>query len=190
MATLQELEEELNYNPDTGQIFWTRQSRGRRRGKEAGYIWKVKREAISGKAPVQRYRVIALNKEILKAHNIAWLLVHGEMPDGYIVDHRDGDGLNNRLLNLRLIPKEENAKNRATAVNNKSGVTGVSFNRKTGKWQATIQTGGKKEFLGGFEQKADAIAARREAEKRLGFYRRHGRIVQPDRERLKFFHME
>lgn len=51
--------------------------------------------------------------------------------------------------------------------NNKSGVTGVSFDKTRQKWTAHIQCHGKKIFLGRFESIDDAVKARKTAEKEL-----------------------
>ena len=48
---------------------------------------------------------------------------------------------------------------------NTSGATGVWFDKSRGKWCAEIMLKRKKYYLGRYEKKADAIAARKEAEK-------------------------
>lgn len=50
---------------------------------------------------------------------------------------------------------------------NKSGVTGVNWDKTRGKWMAGIRFQGKKYNLGRFENIADAISARKEAEKAI-----------------------
>lgn len=58
--------------------------------------------------------------------------------------------------------KLDGSKMRST---NTSGVTGVWFDQSRGKWRAEIMFKRKKYYLGRYEKKADAIAARKEAEK-------------------------
>lgn len=67
---------------------------------------------------------------------------------GVVVDHIDGDGLNNRRSNLRLVDKSQNAQNAKKSSANTSGFKGVSFNKATGKWEACLRAQGKKRFLG------------------------------------------
>lgn len=61
-----------------------------------------------------------------------------DAPRGTIVDHIDHDGLNNKRSNLRLVTQSQNQQNRPRANrNSKSGVRGVYFHDKRGKWVAT-----------------------------------------------------
>ncbi|TIX43797.1 MAG: hypothetical protein E5V40_01780 [Mesorhizobium sp.] len=56
-----------------------------------------------------------------------------------------------------------------------SGVNGVHWNKKTGKWMARIKMGGKWIYLGIYPKLEDAVAIRRDAEKAYGFNPNHGR---------------
>lgn len=69
-------------------------------------------------------------------------------PDHMEVDHVNGDGLDNRRVNLRLAERSENSRNRKTHINNSSGFKGVYFEKTKGKWRAQIRAGGKKYHLG------------------------------------------
>lgn len=51
--------------------------------------------------------------------------------------------------------------------NNTSGHRGVSLDRETGRWAASITYQGKRRFLGRFERIEDAIAARHDAEQEI-----------------------
>lgn len=80
------------------------------------------------------------------------------------VDHINGNGLDNRRCNLRLVTHSQNQMNRNGPTKNRtSGVRGVSFNKAAGKWVAYIQAEGKHIYLGRFVDKDIAIAARVEA---------------------------
>lgn len=65
------------------------------------------------------------------------------------VDHIDGDGLNNRLSNLRLASVAQNMCNRGKPKNNTSGFKGVIPYR--GRWRATIGFNRKTIYLGDFD---------------------------------------
>lgn len=85
--------------------------------------------------------------------------------DGLEVDHRDGNGLNNRRRgeagNLRLATHAQNQRNQLRPKNNTSGFKGVSLHKQTGKWQAYIMLNHKKRSLGLHvtrEQARDAYA--------------------------------
>ena len=64
--------------------------------------------------------------------------------------------------------------NRTKAANNTSGVTGVGWDRSKTRWVAHIKKNGKYKALGAFRSFAEAVAARKEAEKMFGFHPNHG----------------
>jgi hypothetical protein len=107
-------------------------------------------------------------------HRLIWLWMTGEWPDD--IDHIDGDRQNNKWKNLRSISRQENLKNMGIKSTNTSGVTGVSFNNQSKKWQAYIHSEKRKrKHLGYFESIEDAITARLKAEKKYGYHENHGR---------------
>ena len=67
---------------------------------------------------------------------------------------------------------QENNINRSIQSNNKSGITGVWFDKSRNRWTTELAYGGKTKFRRNFKNLDDAIAARREAEKKyFGEYR-------------------
>jgi len=72
--------------------------------------------------------------------------------DKLIVDHRDGNGLNNQRFNLRFATRRKNASNHylKRLGLSSSKYTGVSWSKKHSKWEAHIKINGKKKFLGLF----------------------------------------
>ena len=74
------------------------------------------------------------------------------------VDHRDGDPLNNRRGNLRVVTNAENAQNRRHA-GGSSRHRGVCWNRQSQKWQAGAKLNGRSFHLGLFDNEEDAAAA-------------------------------
>jgi hypothetical protein len=86
-------------------------------------------------------------------------------PDDMIVDHINGNGLDNRKSNLRIASKEQNALNRGNNKNNTSGRKGVEFDNRNNKWRASIRYKNKLIHLGSYSLIEDAIHERERAEK-------------------------
>lgn len=88
-------------------------------------------------------------------------------PVGVLVDHIDGNTLNNRRSNLRLATYTQNAQNTTRSPANTSGVVGVTWEARKKVWRADISMSGKGKFLGHFDTLEDAVAARRAAAARF-----------------------
>lgn len=73
-----------------------------------------------------------------------------------LVDHIDGNKLNNTRNNLRIATRAENNRNIGMLSNNSSGFKGVTWNKKSKKFQARIKFNNKLIYLGSF---SDAIEA-------------------------------
>lgn len=67
------------------------------------------------------------NGKTLYIHRAIWQIANGEIPVGFVIDHIDGNPLNNSLNNLRCIPTVTNSRNKSRNKRNSSGVTGVRF---------------------------------------------------------------
>ena len=96
-------------------------------------------------------------------HNEIMRRVHGEVKG--IVDHINGDTLDNRRINLRIASGSTQMLNRRRAKNNTSGRVGIR-QRKSGRWQARIMVQGKGEYQS-FDTVEEAIAWREWYEKQL-----------------------
>lgn len=99
-------------------------------------------------------------------------LIVGKPKKGFVIDHINGNGLDNRRKNLRVISHRENTLGKKILrSDNKSGFTGISWNKRDRKWRAQIKTLEGSKNLGSFEKKSDAIKARKSAAKKYyGIY--------------------
>jgi hypothetical protein len=98
-----------------------------------------------------------------------------EMDDGdkRLIDHENGNPLDNRVRNLRFANKAKNGWNRGKPKTNTSGYKGVSWYKKKRKWVAQIVANKKSYYLGLFDTKEEAYAAYCEAA-----YRLHGEFAR------------
>lgn len=69
-------------------------------------------------------------------------------PKGFVIDHINGNGLDNRRSNLRIATCAENTHNQRLSIRSTSGVKGVTWHRTLSKWQAQITFGRTKKCLG------------------------------------------
>ncbi len=89
------------------------------------------------------------------------------LPSASIVDHINGNGLDNREVNLRPCTTAQNGANRTgLAANNTSGVTGVAWHSRDKRWTAHIKAQGRYVYLGSYVDKTQAITVRKTAEKK------------------------
>lgn len=79
------------------------------------------------------------------------------VPCGSIVDHRDGNGLNNCRSNLRPANSLQNGRNKKPGSHNRSGCRGVSPDR--GHWRASLSIGGTAVHVGTFDTAEEAARA-------------------------------
>lgn len=99
------------------------------------------------------------------------------------IDHIQHNRLDNRKVMLRKASCHQNTMNKVLAVNNRSGTTGVCWEKESNKWHSYIWFNGKTIHLGRFENKEDAIQARIEAEdKYFGEFSIHNSMRRIDNE--------
>jgi hypothetical protein len=137
----------LHYNPATGVFRWRISIAG-----------PLKAGRIAGTTDKRGRRYIMIDGRKHIASRLAHLWMTGEWPIG-MIDHRDGDPLNNRWRNLREATRGQNAQNAKRRRDNTSGFKGVSFSERYGKWRATISRDRQRINLGWFDSPEDAHAA-------------------------------
>lgn len=151
MITAEIVKSVLDYDPSTGTFIWRSVRPGRAKsGDRAGWVFK-RTDRLS-------YLVINVHGRNYRAHRLAWLYVHGEWPPG-LLDHVNGDGLDNRIDNLRPATVSENAANRRVRRDSSTGAKGVIWYARTRRWQARITVKGKEKHLGYFTRFEDASDA-------------------------------
>lgn len=84
-----------------------------------------------------------------------------------VVDHKDGNPLNNRRSNLRICTQANNMMNKARISNNTSGFIGVIWENRRNHWAPEIRCGYKRWHLGRYDKLEEAVYARYCAEVEL-----------------------
>lgn len=122
-------------------------------------FWKVR--DICWHKNDEGYIVGAPNGKTTRIHRLIM-----DAPDGFDVDHKYGKQTrnDNRKYNLRIATRSQNNVNRDIQKNNTSGSAGVYKHSQCDKWTANVWRNNKSIYLGLFDTKEEAIAARKDAE--------------------------
>ncbi len=172
----------LTYNPDTGKLYWKERSEKKyyKNYKISMKKWNLRwagKEAFTTINYRENGKINSLhggffNKDF-RAHRIAWLIYYGEWPKNQI-DHINQDPTDNRIENLRDVTQLENLKNQALRSTNKSGYTGVGFEKSKQKYRARVQINNSRKHIGYYNTIEEAVAARAVANINYNFHPNHG----------------
>lgn len=146
VVTRSRLKEVLRYCPVTGKFFWKVRAAHRIQvGDEAG-------------AKANGYVRIRIDGVLYAAHRLAWLYMLGRWPT-FEVDHENRIRHDNRWINLRDATHGQNSANRATFKTSRSGIKGVTWASREGKWKVAVRKNGKVHAAGHFDRIEDAEVA-------------------------------
>ena len=140
MLTQVQLKSILNYDPETG--IFNRLGTTRKTG------W------INDKG----YLIIEINGKNYRTNRLAWLWVHGYLPE-FRIDHEDRDKLNNKISNLRPCTNSQNMANIGITNANSSGYRGVVWFKRDQCWRAQIMHNYKQIHIGYFKDIKEAAKA-------------------------------
>lgn len=169
----------LFYVSETGELYWKPRNRDMFKSESSMKSWNTK---YAGKKAGCNYvcpktknvyiQITILGRRYL-AHQIVMVML-GHDVIGKEIDHIDGDGCNNSEINLRIVNHIRNSQNAGKRIDNISGTTGVSWNKRKQKWFSYITANKKRISLGYYDDKEKAIRARKKAEVEYGFHPNHG----------------
>ena len=139
--TYDEISKLLKYDPETGKLFWLPRpvEMFPKETKFCGGIellarsWNTKNAGKEVTRTTLGYicpRILGRN---YAGHRVAWLLHYGKWPEHHI-DHINGIKTDNRITNLRDVPREANMQNMRLQKRNKTGVPGVGWCNIFIKW--------------------------------------------------------
>lgn len=148
MTEADDMSRVITYNPLTGDFTWAVSRPGAKFG------------AIAGSITAEGYRQVRINRKVYSSHRLAWFFINGKWPNGEI-DHINGNRLDNKASNLRVVDRSVNSQNKRSAMkNNKScGLLGVTWNKQHKKWQSKIMVNKKSHHVGLFDCPEEAHSA-------------------------------
>jgi hypothetical protein len=152
-----QLTDALYYNEQFGVFVWRKPRQG------------VKPRLVAGTLNARGYINLCIGGVSYLAHRLAWFYVNGEWPENDI-DHLNHKRSDNRIENLRVVTQAENSRN---MLQRGANPLGVYWSKEKLLWEARIRDGGKNHFLGRFENKEEAITARKAAEVQRGYHKNH-----------------
>lgn len=120
------------YDPNTGVVFRTVQMGNYPSGSACNAV------TTNGKY----YKTTYKGTQIL-LHRLAWFLYYGEQPPD-VIDHKDGDGLNNRITNLREATTSTNQMNIGATMKSTTGLKGIMPIRGGTLYRAEVCVQGKR----------------------------------------------
>lgn len=117
------------------------------------------------KGRITNYFYVYGNHTTIKGKTV---ILHSQIlntPKGMMVDHINGNTLDNRRYNIRNVTQGQNNQNKQGAYkNNKSsGVRGVTWHKRLNKWHASVMVTGKQTYVGQFDTIENAEKAVKEA---------------------------
>ena len=108
-----------------------------------------------------------INNKVYKIRLHQFIL--GRQPRGIDIDHANGNGLDNRKCNLRLVTRSQNNlnrhKKRSDAVASK--IIGVSYHKKINRWISEIRINKERRYLGCFKTELEAAATYSDAKNKV-----------------------
>lgn len=133
------------------------------------FAWLVRRGRahighIAGNVDSHGYRRITIDGARYRAHQLAWLYVYGEWPSSEL-DHCNRDKSDNRIANLRLSTRVQNAANRGVRSDSSVGLKGVT--RLKSGYRAEIRHNGRSRHIGVFTTAEEAHSSYMEASRKL-----------------------
>lgn len=176
LPTHAEVESFLRYDPSTGRFTWKHRAATYFSSDKACEIWNAQWVGKkAGGLDVKGYVSIGIFNRHIRAHRIAWFMIHGEWPTEQI-DHINGVKSDNRWLNLRAALRKGNQRNQKRPITNTSGVKGVIYDKSHNTWYFQMrQDDGSRFTKTGFATKEAAAEECRRVRNLLhGEFANHG----------------
>jgi hypothetical protein len=169
------LRQRLVYDADAGTLTWlSRDLSDFGNSARARHLHKVWNDRFAGKIAGRvtgGRRSIRIDGKDWWFSRVAFSIYYGAHPTGDI-DHINGDPMDNRICNIRDVSRAINNRNRAVVAGS-SGLVGVEFVKRTGRWRASMNLQNRSVHIGYYATKEEAFNARIAAQAGHGFTDRH-----------------
>ena len=132
---------------------------------DLGDIKNFKTKKILKPAPTKGYGRVTLCKDGIRkdlmVHKIVAKNFLNHIPNGFefVVDHINGEKLDNRVCNLQIVSQRQNIVKAIDKSNSTSSYIGVSYQKSRGKWTSRICINGKSKWIGRFKTEYEAYLA-------------------------------
>lgn len=180
--SIQYLEECFTANFEEGYLIWNKRPASHFNKERTYKIWNTKYSGTRAgniytrKSGYQSYQVGIQDISYL-VHRVIYALYHKKWPD-FDIGHANGNPLDNRISNLGDVPHSDNMKFTKLKKQNKSGVNGVYWSEKRGRWMIMIiQKSPVKPFLTQTLDMFEAVCARKSYELAHGMNINHGIVL-------------
>lgn len=90
-------------------------------------------------------------------HRVIWELTYGKIPENMEIDHINGNRIDNRIENLRLVDRKTNCQNKK--IHRDGRLYGCHFFKQRNKWRADCTINGRRFYLGLYDTEEDAHRA-------------------------------
>ena len=165
--TIDILKELLDYNSETGKLYWKKRDRKYFPSDRSCTWWNnrySKKEAFAYKSKEGYYIGSIFGKTYLK-HRVIWAFHYEKWPSDEI-DHINRIRDDNRICNLRVATHQQNLQNKTSHKGSTSKYLGVYWHKQSEKWIAQIRVNGAKMYLGIFNNEENAAIAYDKASKK------------------------
>ena len=139
----------FHYDREQGKLIWKNhhcQVRSKFIGKEAGSLKKSHNKI---------YRRIKLEDKNYYTHALIYYLETGIYNNKLHIDHIDGNSLNNKFSNLRMVTLRSNHRNRDRHLSGEK-LAGTHQRKDTGRWSTKIYKDGKEHHFGCYDTEEEA----------------------------------
>ena len=173
--TTEYLNECFIYDEDTGLLFWKERPSHHFKCFNDQKAWNSKyphKKAGYNKINARGgyYYMVGINHLNYRSHRIIFKMYYGYEP--LVIDHINGDSLDNKISNLRSVTTRENSRNSCKHKNSKTDGVWYRPDRKT--WVGAISID-RKSISKSFKTEEEAIQHRKFLKEKYNFHPNHGR---------------